>query len=115
MLTRSVPRLAAGFGVSGLIALGLMAPTAAQTTAQRYPPYGPTIPTITNTEPQSGAYFREREAPPNPWNEESIWNMKLTVPTSVRNAVEEGAPSASDRERRAYRDPQEAARRMVSA
>jgi hypothetical protein len=44
-----------------------------------YPPYGPDIPVIKNSEPQSGAYFEDRrpEPAPNPWNEESIWNMKV--------------------------------------
>jgi hypothetical protein len=55
---------------------------AAQSAAQgpvAYPPYGPNIPVITNTEPQSGAYFQDQESepPPNPPNQESIWNMKV--------------------------------------
>ena len=74
MLTRNLSRFAVGVGLSGALAF-----TATQVIAQVYPPFGPDIPVVTNTEPQSGAYNqdREREPPPNPWNEESIWNMKV--------------------------------------
>jgi hypothetical protein len=75
MFSPYVPRLTLGVGLSVVLALGLVS----QSSAQVYPPYGPDIPVITNTEPQSGAYYqdREKEPAPNPWNEESIWNMKV--------------------------------------
>jgi hypothetical protein len=75
MLRRKLSRFAVGVGLSG----GLAFTAANQVFAQVYPPFGPDIPVITNTEPQSGAYNQdlEREPPPNPWNEESIWNMKV--------------------------------------
>jgi hypothetical protein len=65
----------AGFGISAFMALGIIA----QAKAQVYPPYGPDIPVITNNESASGAYDQDRkkEPPPNPWNQESIWNMKV--------------------------------------
>src|SRR5580704_3952232 len=64
-----------GLGFSALLALGMVA----QAQAQAYPPYGPDIPVITNTEGASGAYDkdREKEPAPNPWNQESIWNMRV--------------------------------------
>jgi hypothetical protein len=51
----------------------------AQGAVQGYPPYGPNIPVITNSESHSGAYFQDREPepPPNGFNEESIWNMRV--------------------------------------
>jgi hypothetical protein len=47
--------------------------------AQLYPPYGSSIPVITNTEAPSGAYYQDqhKEPAPNPWNQESIWNLKV--------------------------------------
>jgi hypothetical protein len=64
-----------GVGLFGVLSLA----AASRGVAQVYPPYGPNIPVITNTDPPSGAYHqdREREPAPNPWNEESIWNMKV--------------------------------------
>jgi hypothetical protein len=64
-----------GLGFSALLALGMVA----QARAQAYPPYGPDIPVITNTEGASGAYNMdlEKEPAPNPWNQESIWNMRV--------------------------------------
>jgi hypothetical protein len=75
MLTRTLSRFAVGVGVCGVLSLA----AATHVFAQVYPPYGPDIPVITNTEPASGAYNedRAREPAPNPWNEESIWNMKV--------------------------------------
>jgi hypothetical protein len=74
-MTSKLPRRLVSVGVSGLLTLGF----ASQANAQVYPPYGPDIPVITNTEAPSGAYYqdREKEPAPNPWNEESIWNMKV--------------------------------------
>jgi hypothetical protein len=47
--------------------------------AQAYPPDGPNIPAIANTEDPSGASGQNLPAPPPPkaWNQESIWNMKV--------------------------------------
>src|ERR1700734_3167167 len=72
-----VSRLARGFGAC--LALGMIAQASAQGAAPAYPPYGPSIPVITNTEGPSGSYNQDlrKEPPPNPWNEESIWNMKV--------------------------------------
>jgi hypothetical protein len=51
----------------------------AQVSPPAYPPYGSSIPVITNTEGGSGAFNRdlEKEPPPNPWDRESIWNMRV--------------------------------------
>jgi len=75
MFSLHLPPFTQGVGLSVVLALGLVA----QSSAQVYPPYGPDIPVITNTEPQSGALNqdREKEPAPNPWNEESIWNMRV--------------------------------------
>jgi hypothetical protein len=47
--------------------------------AQTYPPDGPDIPGIVNSEDASGASGQNLPAPPPPkaWNQESIWNMKV--------------------------------------
>jgi hypothetical protein len=47
--------------------------------AQTYPPDGPDIPAIVNSEDASGASGQNLPAPPPPkaWNQESIWNMKV--------------------------------------
>ena len=77
MFKLTVSRLARGFGAC--LALGMIAQASAQGAAPAYPPYGPSIPVITNTEGPSGSYNQDlrKEPPPNPWNEESIWNMKV--------------------------------------
>jgi hypothetical protein len=56
------------------IAIALAAPASAQV-----PPDGPNIPTIANTEDASGGVGQDLPGPPppNPWNQESIWNMKV--------------------------------------
>jgi hypothetical protein len=61
------------------LALGAFHQARAQGTVQAYPPYGPNIPVITNSEPPSGAYYqdRDREPPPHAWDQQSIWNMKV--------------------------------------
>jgi hypothetical protein len=66
--------LASGFTIL-LIALVLASPAAAQT----YPPDGPDIPVVTNSEDASGAFGQNLSAPPPPkgWDEESTWNMKV--------------------------------------
>jgi hypothetical protein len=75
MLIRKMSLFAAGFGVTGVLALINVTPVFAQV----YPPYGPDIPVITNTEARSGAYNQDRgrEPAPGPWSQESIWNMKV--------------------------------------
>ena len=58
-----------------LIAFALASPARAQT----YPPDGPNIPIITNSEDGSGAFGQDLQAPPPPkgWDEESAWNMRV--------------------------------------
>ena len=52
---------------------------AVMASAQAYPPDGPNIPAIANSEDASGAFGQNRESPPAPnaWDKESIWNMKV--------------------------------------
>jgi hypothetical protein len=66
--------LVRGFAIS-LVAFTLVSPAAAQT----YPPDGPNIPVIANSEDASGAFGQDLQAPPPPkgWDEESSWNMKV--------------------------------------
>ena len=66
--------LVRGFAIS-LIAFTLVSPAAAET----YPPDGPNIPAIANSEDPSGAFGQDLQAPPPPkgWDEESSWNMKV--------------------------------------
>jgi hypothetical protein len=58
-----------------LIAVSLAAPAL----AQAYPPDGPNIPAIANTESAAGAFGQGLQAPPPPkaWDQESAWNMKV--------------------------------------
>jgi hypothetical protein len=74
-----VPRLAKGFGCSVFLALGIASQAPAQQPAAAYPPYGSSIPVITNTEHRSGAVGEDtgKMPAPNGPNEESIWNMKV--------------------------------------
>ena len=62
MLTRTLSRFAVGVGVCGVLSLA----AATHVFAQVYPPYGPDIPVITNTEPASGAYNEDRAREPAP-------------------------------------------------
>jgi hypothetical protein len=75
MLTRKMSLSVAGAGLAGVLAFITVTPAH----AQAYPPYGPDIPVITNTEARSGAYNQDlqREPAPGPWNEQSVWNMKV--------------------------------------
>jgi hypothetical protein len=75
MFRVNLSQVTQGLGLSAFLALGICA----QASAQVYPPYGPDIPVITNTEAPSGAYYQdhEKEPAPNAWNQESIWNMKV--------------------------------------
>jgi hypothetical protein len=79
MLKIRVPRLAQTSGLVVCLLLGVVPQARTQGPALLYPPYGPNIPVITNTENGSGAVDQDlkREPPPRPWNEESIWNMKV--------------------------------------
>jgi hypothetical protein len=67
-----LPRFIALFPLFTLV---LAAPALAQT----YPPDGPDIPVIANTESAAGAFGQKLQAPPppKPWDQESIWNMKV--------------------------------------
>ena len=58
-----------------LIAIMLVSSAAAQT----YPPDGPDIPAVANSEDASGAFGQDLQAPPPPkgWDEETSWNMKV--------------------------------------
>jgi hypothetical protein len=62
-------------GIGFLIAVA----AASQAMAQAYPPDGPDIPTIANTEDPSGSFGQDLQAPPPPnaWDQESAWNMKV--------------------------------------
>jgi hypothetical protein len=57
----------------------IVAFAASQAMAQAYPPDGPDIPAIANSENGSGAFGQDLPNPPPPkaWNQESIWNMKV--------------------------------------
>jgi hypothetical protein len=61
------------------MALVIAAATLSQASAQTYPPDGRDIPAITNTEDASGAFGQDLSAPPPPngWDQESAWNMKV--------------------------------------
>jgi hypothetical protein len=69
------PRFFAGAVLLILSSLALAAPAS----AQAYPPDGPNIPAIVNTEDASGAFGQDLRAPPPPnaWDQESAWNMKV--------------------------------------
>jgi hypothetical protein len=75
----TVPRLAQTCGLFLCALLAAVPQAWTQEPAPAYPPYGPSIPIITNTENGSGAFDQDlkREPPPRAWNEESIWNMKV--------------------------------------
>jgi hypothetical protein len=62
-----------------LAVVGMASRAPAQGPAVAYPPYGSSIPVITNTERKSGAVNEDlkKEPAPNPPNQESIWNMKV--------------------------------------
>ena len=61
------------------LVLAMMTATVSSAVAQTYPPDGPNIPVIANTEDASGAFGQELTNPPPPkgWDQESIWNMKV--------------------------------------
>ncbi|HEY1796553.1 MAG TPA: hypothetical protein VGG57_10575 [Stellaceae bacterium] len=52
---------------------------AAPAWAQAYPPDGPDIPVVKNSEDASGAFGLGIKTPPPPkgWDRDSIWNMKI--------------------------------------
>ncbi len=64
--------------LGAVLIAGCFAP-AASALAQAYPPDGPNIPAIGNSEDASGAFGQDRRAPPAPdaWDRESAWNMKV--------------------------------------
>jgi len=47
--------------------------------AEAYPPDGPAIPVIENTEDAAGAFSQGLKTPPlpKPWDQGSLWNMKV--------------------------------------
>jgi hypothetical protein len=67
-----LPRPIAPFA---LLAITLAAPALAPS----YPPDGPNIPIIANTESATGAFGQTLAAPPPPkaWDQQSTWNMKV--------------------------------------
>src|ERR1700761_7692065 len=71
----TTPRFFAGTLLLILSALALAAPAS----AQAYPPDGPNIPAIANTEDASGAFGQDLRAPPPPnaGDQETAWNMKV--------------------------------------
>ena len=66
------------FLVGAVLGLACVAP-ATRGLAQAYPPDGPNIPAIGNTEDASGAFGQDLHAPPPPnaADKESAWNMKV--------------------------------------
>jgi hypothetical protein len=72
--------VARGFAISLItFALASASLLVAPARAQTYPPDGPNIPVIANSEDPSGAFGQDLQAPPPPkgWDEESAWNMKV--------------------------------------
>jgi hypothetical protein len=64
---------------AAVLFLVLAGPALAQSPSVAYPPDGPAVPQVKNTEDPSGAYGQglKTPPPPKPWGEESIWNMKV--------------------------------------
>jgi hypothetical protein len=79
MQNRQVAHFATVLGMAVGMTLGIAAETSAQGTVVAYPPYGTTIPVITNNEGAQGSLNQDltKEPPPNPANQESAWNMKV--------------------------------------
>ena len=85
---------ARGFGLLSLVGcLSLVFAWGWTAAAQPYLPDGPNVPVITLNEGPEGAAGLEplRAPPPNGWNEESIWNMKV-----VGFNDNQGRPSSDD-------------------
>lgn len=82
-------KLARGFGLTLLASLGL----AGQALAQPYLPDGPSVPTVTLNEDQSGAADLPplNVPPPQGWDQQSIWNMRV-----VGFNANGGRPSSDD-------------------
>ena len=73
-------RMARGFGLSFLVGLsGLVFGLSGAASAQGYLPDGPNVPIVTLNESQEGAAGLPPlpVPPPNGWNQQSIWNMKV--------------------------------------
>ena len=73
-------RMTRGYGLSFLVGLsGLVFGLSGVASAQNYLPDGPNVPSITLNESQEGAAGLPPlpVPPPNGWNQESIWNMKV--------------------------------------
>ena len=87
-------RMTRGYGLWFLVGFaGLVFGLSGPVWAQAYPPDGPNIPTITLNEGQEGAAGLPPlpVPPPNGWNQESIWNMKV-----VGFNDNQGRPSSDD-------------------
>ena len=87
-------RMARRCGLSSLVGfVGLVFGLSGSGWAQAYPPNGPDIPTITLNEGQEGAAGLPPLSvpPPNGWNQQSIWNMKV-----VGFNDNQGRPSSDD-------------------
>jgi hypothetical protein len=67
--------LVRGLAGASLVVMAL----ASAASAQAYPPDGPNIPVIANSEGGAGAYGQNLQSPPPPkaWDQESLWNMKV--------------------------------------
>ena len=79
MLEREAVLRARVIGLGAIIALGMSAQSFAQGAVEAYPPYGTSIPVITNNEGPQGSLNQDltKEPAPNPANQESAWNMKV--------------------------------------
>jgi hypothetical protein len=87
-------RMARSFGLSILVGFsGLVFGLSGVASAQGYLPDGPNVPLITLNESQEGAAGLPAlpVPPPNGWNQESIWNMKV-----VGFNDNQGRPSSDD-------------------
>src|SRR5580658_3803557 len=87
-------RMARGFGLSFLVGLsGLVFGLSGAASAQGYLPDGPNVPIVTLNESQEGAAGLPPlpVPPPNGWNQQSIWNMKV-----VGFNDNQGRPSSDD-------------------
>src|SRR6516162_10305386 len=62
-----------------VLLLSLVFATAMAFAAEAYPPDGPAIPVVKNTEDAAGAFGQgpKTPPPPKPWDQESLWNMKI--------------------------------------
>jgi hypothetical protein len=86
--------MARGVGVAlGVACFGIVFGLGGGAAAQKYIPDGPDVPTVTLNEDQSGGAGLPPlpVPPPKPWDQESIWNMKV-----VGFQDNQGRPSSDD-------------------